>query len=178
MIMKGSWISPKVRERHIVCNILLAVFFAPFIIIDVFGLIMCLTEWDLYFIIYGLSGILALIGVYGILLRNKWNGLFLGVLALFSIYAVVIASETYDRSFDDYIDGISKGKAIEEGLLGSFVITIISTLPIFLTLLISKNGVSAIKLLEGGGVITKCGIEIIVSILMCCIVIVTLKGSL
>ena len=36
--MKGSWISPKVRERHIVCNILLGVFFAPLIIIDLLGL--------------------------------------------------------------------------------------------------------------------------------------------
>lgn len=173
MIMKGSWISPKVRERHIVCNILLAVFFAPLIIIDLFGLIICLTDCCLDSVIYGLSGILALIGVYGVLLRNKWNGLFLGVLAFFSIYAAIIANETYDSSLNDYIDGISKEKAIGEGLLGSFVITFILTLPILLTLLISKNGVSAIKLLEGGGIITKCGIEIIVSILMCCIVIVT-----
>lgn len=177
--MKGSWISPKVRERHIVCNILLGVFFAPLIILDFFGLIMCLIDCSLYSIIYGLSGILALIGVYGILLRNKWNGLFLGVLALFSIYAVVIATETYDRSFNGHVDEIiSKEDAVEAGLLGSFLITFISTLPILLTLLISKNGVFAIKLLEGGGIITKCGIEIIVSILMCCIVIVTLKGTL
>lgn len=177
--MKGSWISPKVRERHIVCNILLAVFFAPLIIIDILGMIICLVDCSLDSIIYGLSGILALIGVYGVLLRNKWNGLFLGVLALFSIYAVIIATETYDRSLNGYIDGIiSKEEAIEEGLLGSFLITFISTLPILLTLLISKNGISAIKLLEGGGIITKCGIEIIISILMCCIVIVTLKGTL
>lgn len=154
-------------------------FFSPLIILDSFGLIMCLIDCSLYSIIYGLSGILALIGVYGVLLRNKWNGFFLGVLALFSIYAVIIATETYDRSLNGYIEGIiSKEEAIEEGLLGSFLITFISTLPILLTLLISKNGISAIKLLEGGGIITKCGIEIIVSILMCCIVIVTLKGTL
>ncbi|NPD91230.1 hypothetical protein [Xylanibacter muris] len=177
--MKGSWISPKVRERHTVCNILLVVFFSPLIILDFFGLIMCSIDCSLYSIIYGLSGILALIGVYGVLLRNKWNGLFLGVLAFFSMCAVIIAAVTYDdRSLHDYIDGISKEQAIGEGLIGSFVITFISTLPILLILLISKNGVSAIKLLEGGGIITKCGIEIIVSILMCCIVIGTLKGAL
>lgn len=163
--MKGSWISPKVRERHTVCNILLAVFFAPLIIIDLLGLFICLLYPSVDSIVYGLLGILALIGVYGVLLRNKWNGFFLGVLALFSIFAIII-------DYNDPVDGISKVQAITNGLLGSCMYTFIATLPILLSLLISKNGVSAMKLLEGGGIITKCGIEIIVSILMCCIVFV------
>ena len=168
--MNGSWISPKVSERHIVCNILLAVFFAPLIIIDLCGLYLCLVICSpIDCIKYGLSEILALIGVYGVLLRNKWNGFFIGMLALFSISSAIIAIDTYEFSGD----AISRTKAITDGLLGSILITFISTLPIFITLLISKNGVSAIKLLEGGGIITKCGIEIIVSILMCCIVIIT-----
>lgn len=174
--MKGSWISPKVRERHIVCNILLAVFFAPLIIIDLYFI--CLVGYD--FIQYGLSGILALIGVYGILLRNKWNGFLLGVVTLFSICTAIIANYNYEMSLNNYewslndsFDGPSKVQAIVDGMIVSCLITFIVTLPIFLSLLISKNGVSAIKLLEGGGIITKCGIEVIVSILMCCIVIVT-----
>ena len=174
--MKGSWISPKVRERHVICNILLGIFFAPLIIVDFLGLMMCLFSYTLNpfeAIEFGLSGILALIGVYGVLLRNKWNGFFLGVLALFSISAAIIANDNYHMSFNESFDGISKMQAITEGMLGSCLITIFATLPILLTLLISKNGVSAIKLLEGGGIITKCGVEIIVALLMCCIVIAT-----
>lgn len=171
--MKGSWISPKVRERHVVCNILLGVLFAPLIIIDIFGLFICLVDGHIEFLHLGISGIGALLGVYGVLLRNKWNGLFLGVLALFSISAAIIANDNYEMSYKESFDGISKVQAIMEGLVGSCLITFIATLPILLTLLISKNGVSAIKLLEGGGIITKCGIEIIVSVLMCCVVILT-----
>lgn len=170
-----KYISENFSKRSVICNILLLLFlcvptmtgycgilFVPMMAIDD-----CLKKDFIsvfYNIILEINGIIALLAVYGLILKNKRIALVSGITTL---YSILIYLTPYLTVASDPMMGVTASD-YESDFYASFVLGFVGCLMVLLILimimLIRKNGQSALSLIERGGIIISAKVEFLVVI--------------
>lgn len=170
----NKWVSERVKERHWTCNLLMSLWLLPAAILVLFlgvGVGIFTIEENLLF--FGLTiiafSVLVMGSAYGLLFRNRIGSLWTGAILLFTGLQIVAFSMVVDQFYNDsmYNDFGFRLSYVPESIVFSFVFSAIFLLFLVLILLIRKDGVSAWKNLERGGVVTKQGYEIAFTIIVC-----------
>lgn len=167
--------SENFSRRSVICNILLSLFLCVPIMIGCCGvtfvpmmaLYHCMDKDFVHFcydVIIEINGIIALLAVYGLILRNKKIALVFGITTL---YSVLIFITPFFTVASDPMMGIT-ARDYESDFYASFVLWFVACLMVLLILimilLIRKNGRSALSLLERGGIVTNVKVESLVVI--------------
>lgn len=169
----NKWVSERVKERHWTCNLLMSLWLLPAAISVLFlgvGVGIFAIEENLLF---GLTiiafSVLVMGSAYGLLFRNRIGSLWTGAILLFTGLQIVAFSMDVVRFYNDpkYNDFGFRLSWVPESIVFSFVFSAIFLLFLALIMLIRKDGVSAWKNLERGGVVTKQGYEIAFTIIVC-----------
>lgn len=174
-------ISENFAKRSVICNVLLVLLLCVPIIMG----ICCITTVPImicmdgqkssfvYYSIFEINVIIALLAAYGFILRNKKVALAFG---LTTLYSILIFFLPFFTTASDSVEGIT-GSDYWHDFTGSFIICLVICLivlgSLILPLLIRKKGKSALSLLEKGGVITNVKIEFLVVIISNIALIVT-----
>ena len=173
--------SENFAKRSVICNVLLILLLCVPIImglccITTVPIMICMDGQKTSFVYYSIleiNVIIALLAVYGFILRNKKIALAFGLTTLYSILIFLLPFFT---TASDTVEGIT-GSDYWRDFIDSFVICLVICLIVLgvliLPLLIKKKGKSALSLLEKGGVITKVKIEFLVVIISNIALIVT-----
>lgn len=166
-------VSERVKERHWTCNLLMSLWLLPTAISVLFlgvGVGIFTIEENLLF---GLTiiafSVLVMGSAYGLLFRNRIGSLWTGAILLFTGLQIVAFSMDVDQFYNDsmYNDFGFRLSYVPKSIVFSFVFSAIFLLFLALIMLIRKDGVSAWKNLERGGVVTKQGYEIAFTIIVC-----------
>ena len=174
-------ISENFAKRSVICNVLLVLLLCVPIImglccITTVPIMICMDgqiSSFVYFSIFEINVIIALLAAYGYILRNKKIALAFGLTTLYSILIFFLPLFT---TASDSVEGIT-GSDYWHDFTDSFIICLVICLivlgSLILPLLIRKKGKSALSLLEKGGIITNVKIEILVVIISNIALIVT-----
>ena len=167
-------ISGNFAKRSAICNVLLILLLFIPVIMGFLGgavaipMMACVYGerliWAGYSIVE-INVVIALLAVYGFVLRNKKAALAFGLTTLYSILIFILPFFTAESNPVDGITGSDYWRDFIDSFIICLVICLIVLGLLILPLLIRKDGKSALSLLEKGGVITNVKVEIIIVVI-------------
>lgn len=163
-----QWISSGVKARHTSCNVLLGIIFVPLVFFASAGFFMAIGQLNYISVLC----LLAVIASYSLVLQNRKGGLWLGIITVFTLIAELLVEEYCYEQVQSMANSIDPVEMVFSSMMASVFYIVIFIAPIMLTLLIRKNGVSALKNLERKGVFFELRYEIMAEVILCIISIV------
>lgn len=162
----NTWISEGVKARHWTCNALLGIVFVPLVLLDILFCFAFAFDGGLDNGFLIADGLLAAVGAYGLVLRNRIGGLWLGLCAVITLIAVICIDDVGYYNFDYDMEWTIQEK-LYRSLLDTIKWSAIWIMPFSPILAIRKNGISAWKNLERRGVFTRLSYELVPTIIIC-----------